>query len=94
MVTFSHIDYNDALIIGKKQEKIMKKLWKLKILTLYGIVKKYKIKFFLYYDDCKNGLFFFLKSYGIFLHDHRKPLFHLQRQNNLFYTFYKIIIIT
>ena len=26
MVTFSHIDYNDALIIGKKQEKIMREI--------------------------------------------------------------------
>ena len=26
MVTFSHIDYNDALTIGKKQEEIMKQI--------------------------------------------------------------------
>jgi kynurenine 3-monooxygenase len=26
MVTFSHIDYNEALQIGKKQEKIMQEI--------------------------------------------------------------------
>ena len=34
MVTFSHIDYNDALIIGKKQEKIMKEIMEIENIDL------------------------------------------------------------
>jgi len=34
MVTFSHIDYNDALIIGKKQEKIMREIMEIENIDL------------------------------------------------------------
>ena len=58
MVTFSHIDYNEALQIGKKQEKIMQEIMKIENIDSIWDSEFVEKKFYHFYNY-KNGLCFF-----------------------------------
>ena len=59
MVTFSHIDYNEALQIGKKQEKIMQEIMQIENIDSIWDSEFIEKKNFIIFIIIKTGCVFF-----------------------------------